>query len=1114
MPQPSLPAPLLVALLLGAASAPPAAAGQELANDVIEHQVVLTLSPNDGGLSVVDRITLSKALFAGQTVDLRLPAGLEVSAEGAVLATTDGSAQPQDSGGPVAGQLLTLRPESATFTLRYSGKLVDAPTPMAGEHQRAFSTSSGIISADGVYLPWWLPTHDGGRVLFDVTIEGLPDGWLAVLPGQARADGKAGATSGNPFAEVPLVAGRLHKQSKTIDGVEAVTLLRAPDPALSARYLDVTGQYLKLYKELIGPFPYKSFALVENFWETGYGMPGFTLLGPKVIRFPFILHSSYPHELLHNYFGNGVFLPEGEGNWCEGLTAYLADHLVAEQRDKGAEHRLAILTRYRDFVTPENDFPVRRFVGRSSPSTEAVGYVKWSMVLHMLRTLIGDDAFKQTIRDFYSGHRFQRATFRDFQKAAEFASGQSLERFFTAWLDRTGAPTLRWSDAQAYKPAGGPWGVSVTLEQTQPGAAYPMSVPIVVTQEDGRTVVAQAVFGTHKKAQVMIATSARPLRLDVDPAFETFRRLDRDEVPPRLSAALGAEQHLFVVPEFSTEEAKRLWGGFAKAVCPGAGRCEVKTDKDVERLPDDRSVWLLGYANSLRAGAFVQAKALGADLDDGRLKMDGTWYDNGKHALALAVRSPTNADQTLVFVGAARPASIAGLGRKLPHYGKYGYLGFVGDEPTNVLKGQWSSSQSPLAVKLHPRASAELRLPRAAALASLPPPFDATRMRRLVDTLAAPSMEGRGYGSPQLEQAATLVENAMKEAGLQPGAGGSYRQCFDDAAGPSGATKGCNVVGLLPGKNLSTPMVVLGAHLDGLGKGWPAEAIKAGNAGQVHPGANDNASGVAVMLEVARALSSAGGGLRSVLVVAFTGEEAGLRGSTHFVTALGGADEARNSLHSAIVLDTVGKRTGKDFVVMGGESASQWVHALHGVGFVTGIDVSMGAPGLAASDHRAFHEVGIPAIQLFAGPDVHIHTPGDTTSVVVDDDLVAAAVVTKELMGWLIDRAEPLSLSAASTEPGAHKTPVGSGRTVQTGAVPDFKFPGPGVRLANVLEGSALAEVGLAVGDVLVSMDGRPIRDLRSYSLMLRRYQPGQRVQMQARRGDEVLEVTVTLKAR
>ena len=94
---------------------------------------------------------------------------------------------------------------------------------------------------------------------------------------------------------------------------------------------------------MLPAYPYASFALVENFWETGYGMPGFTLLGPRVIRFPWILTSSYPHELLHNWWGNAVYVDYGRGNWCEGLTAYMADHLFAEQRGEGEIYRRATL---------------------------------------------------------------------------------------------------------------------------------------------------------------------------------------------------------------------------------------------------------------------------------------------------------------------------------------------------------------------------------------------------------------------------------------------------------------------------------------------------------------------------------------------------------------------------------------------------------------------------------------------------------------------------------------------------------------------------------------------------------------------------------------------------
>src|SRR5258708_28852397 len=112
---------------------------------------------------------------------------------------------------------------------------------------------------------------------------------------------------------------------------------------------------------LLGPYPYSKFALVENFWETGYGMPSFTLLGEQVIRFPFILHSSYPHELLHNWWGNGVFVDLAGGDWCEGLTTHLPVHLLSEQRAKDADHTRALLQRVDATLTPAHHSPPPSF---------------------------------------------------------------------------------------------------------------------------------------------------------------------------------------------------------------------------------------------------------------------------------------------------------------------------------------------------------------------------------------------------------------------------------------------------------------------------------------------------------------------------------------------------------------------------------------------------------------------------------------------------------------------------------------------------------------------------------------------------------------------------------
>ena len=178
---------------------------------------------------------------------------------------------------------------------------------------------------------------------------------------------------------------------------------------------------------------------MENFWETGYGMPSFTLLGPTVIRFPFILTSSYPHEILHNWWGNSVFVDYSTGNWCEGLTAYMADHLIQEQRGKGEDYRRGTLQKYRNYVKESRDFPLSEFRSRHSAATEAVGYGKTLMGFHMLRLYLGDEDFRSGLATFYRRFRGQRASFGDLQAVLEDTSGKELGWFFQPWVERPGA---------------------------------------------------------------------------------------------------------------------------------------------------------------------------------------------------------------------------------------------------------------------------------------------------------------------------------------------------------------------------------------------------------------------------------------------------------------------------------------------------------------------------------------------------------------------------------------------------------------------------------------------------------------------------------------------------
>jgi hypothetical protein len=497
-----------------------------------------------------------------------------------------------------------------------------------------------------------------------------------------------------------LIAGRFTEYHNAGDAVEALVLLREPDAALAKEYLDATRSYLELYNELIGSYPYSKFALVENFWETGYGMPSFTLLGPKVIRFPFILHSSYPHEILHNWWGNGVYVDYASGNWAEGLTSYLADHLIKEQLGQAVEYRRTSLQKYTDYVRTEQDFPLTAFRSRHSASSEAVGYGKTLMLFHMLRRQLGDQRFVTALRSFYRRYRFRMADYAIVEAVFSEVAQQPLDGFFSQWAQRRGAPALRVSEADV-KPKGVRHVLTALIEQTQPGPAYSLRVPVAV-QMEGRSDAWQAdVRLEQKHTRIELELPARPLRLKVDPEFDVFRRLHRAEIPPSVSQAMGAERVLIVLPSREGPDLQDAYRRLAES-WQGGDRKQIGLvlDAEIEALPADRAVWILGWRNRFRDQLNQALEAYAFADQGGSVRIEGTTVERDHHAVVVMARPASNSEQALGWLAADQPAALAGLGRKLPHYGRYSYLAFRGEAPDNVLKGQWPVVDSPMSVQL------------------------------------------------------------------------------------------------------------------------------------------------------------------------------------------------------------------------------------------------------------------------------------------------------------------------------------------------------------------------------------------------------------------------------
>ncbi len=1091
------------------------------ANPLIHHKLTVEIDPVSQTLNAVDEIYFP-AKYLKPNLSFLLNSNLEITSEtpGVTLKVEEVEVKPENLGmdredfsliSEISQKRYSLifekvSEESFTIKLVFKGKIHYPIKQLGAEYARGFSVSPGIIDQRGVYLAGstqWIPMFDNEHISFELTTV-LPETWSVVSQGTRTDDkidnGKRIITwdSPEPMEEIYLIAAEFHEYHMSAGATDVMAFLRTPDETLANKYLETTAQYLEMYRKLVGLYPFSKFALVENFWETGYGMPSFTLLGEQIIRFPFILHSSYPHELLHNYWGNSVYVDFKTGNWCEGLTAYMADHLIAEQRGQGDEYRRTTLQKYSDYVTPTNDFPLNEFISRYDAPSEAIGYGKTMMVFNMLREKVGDEFFIRGFQKFYRDNKFKTASFDDIRLAFESITGENLNLFFNQWINRKGAPSLNLSHVAVNQVNDG-FNLELTLKQIQDDDTFVLDVPVAVYFEN-KVEWKQLEMVSKEQAYELLFTEL-PLMVQVDPQFNVFRKLHYNEIPPSLSKIFGSEKVMILLPSKADESSMSYYKKLANTWSMDATKnIEVKYDNELTELPVDISAWVFGKENLFTQIISDAVKDYDVELTDDIVRFGKASFESDKNSYVVSVRHPKNPDAVLVMLSSDNKNAAEGLARKLPHYGKYSYLVFEGDEPANIAKGEWDAVNSPLSAKIKMVDSPNDKeifstLSRRKALATLEPLFSSERMMQAVEYLASEELAGRAPGTQGIDEAANYIAEQFKAAGLLPGSDGdSYFQIWEEIVDQDGNKAPVkNVIGIIPGSNanMKDESVIVSAHYDHIGLGWPGANKQ--NIGKIHYGADDNASGVAVMLELAQLLGKTLKPQRTIIFIAFTSEESGLLGSKYYVQNM--KRFPAKKVIGVLNFDTVGRLGKNKLFVLNSSSAQEWRFIFMGTSYVTGIEAELVTQDLDASDQMSFIEIGIPGVQFFTAPHEDYHKPTDTPDKIDADGLIKVATFGRESVLYLADREEPLTFKGEIKTGEKKSQPTGT-RSVTTGSMPDFTFSGEGVRIADLSSDSPAAKAGLKKGDVIIKLGIYDVKNLSSYSEALKHFNPGEVVDL------------------
>ncbi len=522
-------------------------------------------------------------------------------------------------------------------------------------HLSMQGTNNGIINKQGVYLisgTYWYPFFPGPMGTYRLKAD-IEKPYSLVSEGEMKVvdEGLNRNFIFNvfyPLEYLDLVGGDYKVNEETYKGIKIGTYFFLPESKYSNNYIEKTKDFIDLYQSLFTPYPFTKFLIVENFLQTGFGMPSFTLLGNRVVPLPFIVSTSLGHEILHNWWGNSVYVDFSGGNWCEGLTVFYADYLYSTQRGKGRDYRFQILKDYYSYVNNNNEIAIKDFISRTNPADRTIGYGKTMMFFYMLRNMIGKENFEKGLKDLATEYRFKKASFSDIMNIMEKYYKKDLSWFFKQWIDRKGAIKLKVELIDKIRKPN-EYIVDIRITQIQEGPPYVLDIPALISSENGESIKYN--IRINKKVQeIKLSFNQNPIEIQFDPDYEIFRKLYKSEVPPSISLFVGDTP--ISIETSGGRFAERIKSGFP--------------NKNLSQTSSNTVI-----INPSKKVIKEKLEKFGYEIKGDRIKVGEYYYDLRDLSIVLTDKE---GDRFYLLISSSNFDFPEKTLYKISHYGKYGIL--------------------------------------------------------------------------------------------------------------------------------------------------------------------------------------------------------------------------------------------------------------------------------------------------------------------------------------------------------------------------------------------------------------------------------------------------------
>ncbi|MFI5304417.1 MAG: M1 family metallopeptidase [Nitrospiria bacterium] len=546
------------------------------------------------------------------------------------------------------------------------------------------NSRSGLLLEDA----HWYPEIEGQNKLFTYQLAVQMEKGIAVVSSGIRTvKGEViEFKMEHPTDEINLVFGPYYITQDHYHEIEISTYFSRDNPEMAEAYLRKMKEYLKQDECELGNYPYKTLAVVDSPILVGLGFPGFTLIGDKLLSIPDIINTSLRHEILHNWYGSGIYVSPGSGNWTEGLVTYLADHQFNLKQNGGPESRLGLLKQYAVATRGKPEKSLNQIGDGDAPEDRAVAYSKSAMIFSMLANRIGKNHFYKGLKVLTLKKMYQSASWDDFRKAFESESGQNLEPFFEQWIYKAGAPqvTIKQLDVRPHTLLT-PFSVTFTLH-TEP--FYQLDLPVEVQTQAGTERKTVSINKSDQKVLMLLSAPAKEIR--VDPNYRVMRRLNDNELPANMSIVLRSNQDLAVLYSKSlTLEAKKRYEHFLQML-------KLKS-YEIQDLSRTRApVLIFGPPDSGQKIGNWEPSGVPWHWEKESLEVKGERIQSGNDSGIISWYGPAGYAEPLVWIVGYSDDGLKSLAQRLGYYISWSYL-FLRDGKS-VVRGEWENPSETLGI--------------------------------------------------------------------------------------------------------------------------------------------------------------------------------------------------------------------------------------------------------------------------------------------------------------------------------------------------------------------------------------------------------------------------------